>query len=369
MSNANSNDSNRDFAERLLGGVLTRFHALPRAGRWAVLAGVAFGGFALLNNVLWPIADRINGRADRLEVVLKRAADRAEGLPDDLAEAVLAHGPNSVPRSETDGKEKLAAAIAEILKKKGVKPKAAVVMIGTNNSNGEDNTVSQIAEGVSAIVAKLRQALPDTKVLLVGIFPRGESPNPQRGKVLQVNQVLSRLADGKSVFWIDFGSRYVDAQGLIPRDLMPDYLHLSPAAYQIWADELEAPLVRIAGVTPLGTSAAPPSPAKAAEGLTGKWKFTTPGPDGQPVTFPMELTQSGNRITGRFSRGGDRWLQIENGKVEGNEFSWTVKRDRPDGQSMIYQMSGKVAGGELAGSAKASMDGNDITTSWTARRE
>ena len=122
MSNANSNDSNRDFAERLLGGVLTRFHALPRAGRWAVLAGVAFGGFALLNNVLWPIADRIKGRADRLEVVLKRAADRAEGLPDDLAEAVLAHGPNSVPRSETDGKEKLAAAIAEILKKKGVSP-------------------------------------------------------------------------------------------------------------------------------------------------------------------------------------------------------------------------------------------------------
>ena len=122
MSNANSTDHNRDFAERLLGGVLTRYHALPRAGRWAVLAGVAFGGFALLNNVLWPIADRINGRADRLEVVLKRAVDRADGLPDELAEAVLAHGPNSVPRSETDGKEKLAAAIADILKKKGVSP-------------------------------------------------------------------------------------------------------------------------------------------------------------------------------------------------------------------------------------------------------
>ena len=252
---------------------------------------------------------------------------------------------------------------------KGVKPKAAVVMIGTNNSNGEDNSVSQIAEGVTAIVAKLRQALPDTKVLLVGIFPRGESPNNQRGKVLQVNQILSRLADGKSVFWIDFGSRYVDAQGLIPRDLMPDYLHLSPAAYQIWADELEGPLVRVAGVTQLGNSSAPNPTAKTAEGLTGKWKFTTPGPDGQPVTFPMELTQSGNRLTGRFSRGGDRWLQIEDGKVEGSEFSWTVKRDRPDGQSMIYQMSGKVSGGELAGSAKTSMDGNDITTSWTARRE
>ena len=252
---------------------------------------------------------------------------------------------------------------------KGVKPKAAVVMIGTNNSNGEDNSVSQIAEGVTAIVSKLRQALPDTQVLLVGIFPRGESPNNQRGKILQVNQILARLADGKSVHWIDFGSRYVDAQGLIPHDLMPDYLHLSPAAYQIWADQLEEPLVRLAGVTAAGKSSTPSPAAKTAEGLSGKWKFTTPGPDGQPVTFPLEITQAGNRLTGRFSRGGDRWLPIEDGKIEGNDFSWTVKRDRPDGQSMVYKMSGKISGGELAGSAKASMDGNEITTSWTARRE
>ena len=122
MPTASHNDSNRDFAERLLGGVLARYHALPRAGRWAAIAAVIFGGFALLNNVLWPIADRINGRADRLAIVLSRAADRAEGLPDELREAVLAHGPNSVPRSETDGKEKLASAIAEIFKKKGINP-------------------------------------------------------------------------------------------------------------------------------------------------------------------------------------------------------------------------------------------------------
>jgi len=122
MPTASHNDSNRDFAERLLGEVLARYHALPRAGRWAAIAAVIFGGFALLNNVLWPIADRINGRADRLAIVLSRAADRAEGLPDELSETVLAHGPNSVPRSETDGKEKLASAIAEIFKKKGINP-------------------------------------------------------------------------------------------------------------------------------------------------------------------------------------------------------------------------------------------------------
>src|SRR5690606_12812048 len=49
----------------------------------------------------------------------------------------------------------------------GIKPKAAVVMIGTNNSNWEDNTAEQIADGVKAIVAKLREKLPETRVLLV----------------------------------------------------------------------------------------------------------------------------------------------------------------------------------------------------------
>ena len=144
----------------------------------------------------------------------------------------------------------------------GVKPKAAVVMIGTNNLHLWANSVSEIADGVAAIVATLRKTLPETKVFLLGILPRGECPNAQRGKVLQVNQILSRLADGKSVHWIDFGSRYVDGRGMISKDLMPDFLHLSPAAYQIWADELEGPLRQAAGVSALGASPGVDPPRK-----------------------------------------------------------------------------------------------------------
>lgn len=129
----------------------------------------------------------------------------------------------------------------------GLNPKAAVVMIGTNNSNGEDNTVSQIADGVTAIVNKLREKLPETEILLVAIFPRGESPNPQRGKILQVNQIIRKLAEEENVRWVDFGYRYVNEDGLIPASLMPDYLHLSPEGYQIWADALEPRLRRILG--------------------------------------------------------------------------------------------------------------------------
>ena len=129
----------------------------------------------------------------------------------------------------------------------GLSPKAAVLMIGTNNSNGEDNTPEQIADGVRAIVEKLRTKLPSTKILLLPIFPRGENPNPQRGKILQVNQILQKLVDDKNVLWVDFGHKFINEEGRIPRDIMPDFLHLSPEGYKIWADSLQEPLAKILG--------------------------------------------------------------------------------------------------------------------------
>jgi beta-glucosidase len=120
-------------------------------------------------------------------------------------------------------------------------------MIGTNNSNGEDNTPGQIADGVTAIIRKLRDKLPDTKILLLPIFPRGENFNNQRGKILQVNQVLQKLTDDKNVLWVDFGHKFVTPEGRIPRELMPDFLHLSPAAYEIWAASINPLLAKIVG--------------------------------------------------------------------------------------------------------------------------
>ncbi|PYM15117.1 MAG: hypothetical protein DME18_05075 [Verrucomicrobia bacterium] len=131
----------------------------------------------------------------------------------------------------------------------GLKPKAAAIMIGTNNSNGEDNTVDQIADGVTAIVRKLREKLPQTRVLLLAIFPRSENPSLARGKVLQVNQILQKLADDRNVFWIDFGYKFVNSDGTIPHDLMPDYLHLSRRGYEIWAEAIEDKLSAILGDT------------------------------------------------------------------------------------------------------------------------
>ena len=130
----------------------------------------------------------------------------------------------------------------------GVNPKAAVIMIGTNNSNGQDNTVAEIADGIRAIVAKLRGELPGVEILLLDIFPRGANTNPQRGKILQVNQIVRKLADGDgNVHYLAIGHHFVEDDGTISKAIMPDSLHLSPAGYQIWAQALEGKLRELLG--------------------------------------------------------------------------------------------------------------------------
>jgi beta-glucosidase len=247
----------------------------------------------------------------------------------------------------------------------GLKPKAAVVMIGTNNSNGDDNSVEQIAEGVTTIVKKLGEELPGTKVILLAVFPRGENANAQRGKVLQVNQILQKLGNNQDVFFVDFGHKYVTAEGLIPRSLMPDYLHLSPEAYGIWADSIEGLLSHILGDSPVKAKVA----AAGAPSLSGEWIWTIKGPDGNPVEAPMILVQDGGRVTGKFARGENRWLEIQSGKVSGNEFSWSVERDRPDGGKMIYRMSGRLEDGKISGIAKTEMNGSEMSADWSAKRK
>jgi beta-glucosidase len=129
----------------------------------------------------------------------------------------------------------------------GIQARAAVVMIGTNNSNNQDNTEAEILEGVTAIVQQIRTRQPDAKILLLGIFPRGKTFSPQRGKILQVNQALARLDDGSHIFYFDLGSQFIENDGSISKSIMPDYLHPNEAGYRIWANATEPKLKQLLG--------------------------------------------------------------------------------------------------------------------------
>jgi len=128
----------------------------------------------------------------------------------------------------------------------GIAPKAAVVMIGTNNTGGRQ-TAEQIAAGVKAIVDELGARLPKTKVLLLAIFPRGEKPNPQRDQIDAINKIIAKLADGKRVFWLDIGAKFLDKDGTMSKEIMPDFLHPTAKGYAIWADAIETDLKQLLG--------------------------------------------------------------------------------------------------------------------------
>jgi lysophospholipase L1-like esterase len=127
----------------------------------------------------------------------------------------------------------------------GIKPKLAVLMIGTNNS--KDNSAEEIGAGIEAIVKKLREKLPETKVLILAIFPRNEKPTPQREKNAKASQIASELADNKMVYYLDIGQKFLQPDGTLSRDIMPDYLHPNAKGYEIWAEAIEPTVAKLMG--------------------------------------------------------------------------------------------------------------------------
>ncbi|WP_435021165.1 GDSL-type esterase/lipase family protein [Tundrisphaera sp. TA3] len=125
----------------------------------------------------------------------------------------------------------------------GLKPKVVVLMIGTNNLGG--NKDEEIAEGVTACVAKIRDKFPEAKVLLLGIFPRGLNRDKSQvatavePRVARINEMISRIADGKAVHYLDIGGSFLNAEGQVTREIMPDFLHLSAKGYRLWAEAME----------------------------------------------------------------------------------------------------------------------------------
>lgn len=127
----------------------------------------------------------------------------------------------------------------------GISPKLAVLMIGTNNSKA--NTAEEIGEGITAIVQKLRDKLPSTKVLILSIFPREEKPGETRDKLAQASAIAAKAADGDMVHFLDIGTFFLEPDGTLPKSIMPDFLHPNEKGYELWAQAMEPTVARLMG--------------------------------------------------------------------------------------------------------------------------
>lgn len=113
-----------------------------------------------------------------------------------------------------------------------IRPRVVMVMIGTNNMG--INTTEEIAAGVTAICDELHLRLPQTKILLLGIFPRSAKPDPAREKIAAVNLELAKLHGTRNITYRDIGNVFLEPDGSIAQAIMSDYLHPTEAGYERW---------------------------------------------------------------------------------------------------------------------------------------
>jgi lysophospholipase L1-like esterase len=126
----------------------------------------------------------------------------------------------------------------------GMHPKVVVLLAGTNNI--WENNPDQIHDGMAALIHEILTRSPDTQILLLAVFPRGEKPDSnERPPVAAMNARLATLDDGKHVFWLDIGKTFVQSDGVISKDILTDFLHPSVTGYGLFADAIEPTLTKL----------------------------------------------------------------------------------------------------------------------------
>ncbi|MBI5688546.1 MAG: GDSL family lipase [Verrucomicrobia bacterium] len=132
----------------------------------------------------------------------------------------------------------------------GINPKVVVLMLGTNNTGA--HSADEIAAANRKIVGLIRAKLPQTKVLVLAVFPRGPrkdkdgSVKPdvaaeaakRQAVIAALNPQLAKLDDGASVRFLDINAVFLGQDGKIPFSIMPDQLHPNAAGYQLWAEAM-----------------------------------------------------------------------------------------------------------------------------------
>ena len=127
----------------------------------------------------------------------------------------------------------------------GISPKLAVIMIGTNNH--ADNSAEEIAAGVKTIAAKLRDAKPDMRILLLAIFPRTDVGEDIQAKLKEASHLFSAAAEDPMIEFLDINSAFLDPQGNLTEEVMPDKLHPNAHGYALWAHAVEPTIARLMG--------------------------------------------------------------------------------------------------------------------------
>jgi len=130
----------------------------------------------------------------------------------------------------------------------GIQPKLVVMMIGTNNTGHRMDKAENTALGIKTILETLGKKLPNTKVLMLAVFPRGaKADDAKRVRNVEINKIIETYADNKKVFWQNINGKFLDKDGVLQKSVMKDLLHPNKDQYKVWADAIEPKVKELMG--------------------------------------------------------------------------------------------------------------------------
>jgi len=99
---------------------------------------------------------------------------------------------------------------------------------------------------------------------------------------------------------------------------------------------------------------------------SGNWNTALILGDGNRIEGALKLKQDGDKLTGATVRN-ENETQIQDGKIAGDEITFTVIRDR-DGRKVTAKYKGKITGDTIKGKVESDWSGDWQTLDWEGTR-
>ena len=137
---------------------------------------------------------------------------------------------------------------------KGQNPKLIVTNIGTNqfscSPNYDGDTPEDAAEGAIAVLKKIREYCPESRIVVMAVFPRGPARDFFDPRINPLTKFVKEFVEQqKNMVFLDISEKFLNEDGTQNLALYADTgCHPNNAGYQVWADAL-LPYFQEAGLT------------------------------------------------------------------------------------------------------------------------
>jgi lysophospholipase L1-like esterase len=125
-------------------------------------------------------------------------------------------------------------------------PDVVVLLIGTNDVANRRG-IEQVVRGIETILVNIRAALPDTRILVQSVMPRGAE---YAEFVKEINRHVWQFAATVRAHYLDLWPVMAVEGGELNPAYAVDRLHLNDEGYQAWLSELEPAIERVLDLPP-----------------------------------------------------------------------------------------------------------------------